>query len=107
VRYAAKRGAQIVFHPHLDQGEPGSYRPVTFADPANSFHEKAMLCRAAENTCYFASVNYASPGSATTSAIVRPDGSVLAWQPYGEAGLLVADLDLALATGLLASRCRS
>jgi hypothetical protein len=38
---------------------PGGYRPVTFADPANTFHEKAILCRAAENTCYFASVNYA------------------------------------------------
>ncbi|MEO8703931.1 MAG: carbon-nitrogen hydrolase family protein, partial [Kofleriaceae bacterium] len=87
VRYAAMRGAQIVFHPHLDEGGPSGYRPTTFADPANSFHEKAMLCRAAENTCYFASVNYASAGSATTSAIVRPDGSVLAWQPYGEAGL--------------------
>ena len=28
------------------EGEPGSYRPTTFADPANSFHEKAALCRA-------------------------------------------------------------
>jgi hypothetical protein len=45
---------------------------VTFADPANTFHEKAMICRAAENTCYFASVNFASEGSGTTSAVVRP-----------------------------------
>ncbi|HEU0030034.1 MAG TPA: carbon-nitrogen hydrolase family protein [Kofleriaceae bacterium] len=106
VRWAARRGAQVVFHPHLHETEPGGFRPTTFADPANTFHEKAVLCRAAENTCYFASVNYASAGSSTTSAIANPDGTLLAYQPYGEAGLLVADLDLALATGLLASRCR-
>ncbi len=107
VREAARQGAQIVFHPHFHEAEPGGYRPSTFADPANSFHEKAMLCRAAENSCFFASVNCASPGSPTTSAIVRPDGTLLAWQPYGEAGLLVADVDLQEATGLLARRCRS
>jgi len=107
VRWAARRGAQVVFHPHADVGEPGSYRPATFADPANTFHEKAILCRAAENTCYFASVNYASAGTGIASAIARPDGTLQCFQPYGEAGLLVADLDLSLATGLLASRCRT
>lgn len=106
VRWAARRGAQVVFHPHFHLAEPGSYQPATFADPANSFHEKAMLCRAAENTCYFAAVNFASPGSPTTSAVIRPDGTVLAYQPYGKEGLLIADLDLNEATGLLASRCK-
>jgi len=107
VRWAARRGAQVVFHPHAHVAEPGSYRPRTFADPANTFHEKAMLCRAAENTCYFASVNCASPGSGTTSAVARPDGTLQCFQPYGQEGLLVADLDLSTATGLLASRCRT
>jgi predicted amidohydrolase len=107
VRWAVRRGAQVVFHPHAHVAESGSYRPVTFADPANTFHEKAMLCRAAENTCYFASVNCASEGSGTTSAIVRPDGALHCYQPYGQEGLLVADLDLSTATGLLASRCRT
>ena len=107
VRWAARRGAQVVFHPHLHIAEPGSYRPTTFADPANTFHEKAVLCRAAENTCFFASVNCASAGSGTTSAVARPDGSLQCYQPYGLEGLLVADLDLDLATGLLASRCRT
>lgn len=106
VRWAARRGAQVVFHPHAHVAEPGGYRPRTFADPANTFHEKALLCRAAENTCYIASVNCASEGSGTTSAIVRPDGTLQCYQPYGQAGLLVADLDLSTATGLLASRCR-
>jgi predicted amidohydrolase len=105
VRWAVRRGAQLVFHPHAHVAQPESYRPVTFADPANTFHEKAMLCRAAENTCYFASVNCASEGSGTTSAVVRPDGTLQCCQPYGQEGLLVADLDLSTATGLLASRC--
>jgi predicted amidohydrolase len=106
VRWAARRGAQIVFHPHFHLAEPGGYVPSTFADPANTFHEKAALCRAAENTCYFATVNFASPGSPTTSAVVRPDGTLLTYQPYGKEGLLTADLDLTMATGLLAARCR-
>ena len=106
VRWAARRGAHLVFHPHAHVGESGSYRPSIFLDPSNTFHEKAMLCRAAENTCYFASVNAASEGSGTTSAVIRPDGSVQCYQPYGVEGLLIADIDLSLATGLLASRCR-
>jgi predicted amidohydrolase len=107
VRWAARRGAHVVFHPHFHEAEPGSYRPTTFADPANSFHEKSALCRAAENTCYFAMVNYASRGSPTTSAIIRPDGTLLCYQPYGEEGLLIADIDLSTATGLFAGRCRT
>jgi predicted amidohydrolase len=104
VRWAARRGAQVVFVPHFHWAEPGDYRPTTFADPLNTFHEKALLCRAAENTCFVAAVNFASDGSPTTSAIARPDGRLLAYQPYGREGLLVADLDLDEATGLLASR---
>ena len=106
VRAAARQGAHVVFHPHFAEAEPGSYRPTTFADPVNTFHEKAALCRAAENTCYFATVNYASEGSPTTSAVVRPDGTLQNFQPYGKAGLLLAELDLDTATGLLASRCK-
>jgi predicted amidohydrolase len=106
VRWAARRGAHVVFHPHFHEAEPGGYRPTTFADPANTFHEKAALCRAAENTCFFATVNYASAGSPTTSAVVRPDGTLLCYQPYGTAGLLVADIDITEATGLLASRSK-
>lgn len=106
VRWAARRGAKVVFHQAFHEAEPGAYRATTFADPLNTFHEKAVLCRAAENTCYVATVNYASEGSPTTSAIARPDGTVLAWQPYGLEGLLVADLDLSVATGLLATRCQ-
>jgi len=105
VRWAARNGAQVVFHPHYDEDVPTPY-PPTFAGTSNSFHEKAMLCRAAENTCYFASVNCAGAGASTTSAVANPNGTLLAWQPYGKPGLLVADLDLTKATGFLASRLR-
>jgi predicted amidohydrolase len=106
VRWAAQRGAHVVFHPQFHEAEPGGYVASSFADPANTFHEKACLCRAAENTCYFATVNFAGAGSPTTSAVVRPDGTLQCYQPYGQEGLLLADLDLATATGLLASRCK-
>ena len=106
VRWAVRNGAHVVFHPHFHEAQPGGYVPSTFADPANSFYEKAVLCRAAENTCYFATVNVASAGSPTTSAVVRPDGTLLCYQPYGKKGLLIADIDITQATGLLAARCK-
>lgn len=106
VRWAARRGAQVVFHPFAHRAEPGGYHPSTFADPANTFHEKAILCRAAENTCYFASAACAIEGGSMTSAVARPDGTLQCYQPYGQEGLLIADLDLSTATGLLASRAR-
>jgi predicted amidohydrolase len=77
VRWPAMHGAHIVFHPNFSEAERDSFRPATFADPANTFHEKAALCRAAENTCYFATVNYSSAGSPTTSAVINPDGTLL------------------------------
>ena len=75
VRWAAD-AARTRFHPQYHEAEPGS-SPGEFADPANTFHEKAILCRAAENTCYFASVNCAGPGSPIATAIARPDGTLL------------------------------
>jgi predicted amidohydrolase len=112
VRWAAVRGAQVVFHPHLSEAErdpyrPNStanYRPSSFAEQSNSFHEKSLLCRAAENTCFIVTANCASDGSPTTSAVIKPDGTLLSYQPYDQEGLLVAEIDLAQATGLLASR---
>lgn len=107
VRWAVRNGAQVVFHPHFHEAGDDGFRPAIFADPRNTFHEKAALCRAAENTCFFATVNCASEGSPTTSAIARPDGTLLCYQAYGKSGLLIADLELAEATGLLASRCKT
>lgn len=107
VRWAALRGAQLVFHPFYDEAVPGAFQPTEFADPRNTFHEKTFLCRAAENNVFFAAANCASPGSPTTSAVTGPDGSLLCYQPYGQAGLLVCDIHTAEATGLLARRLRT
>lgn len=106
VRWAARQGAKIVFHPQFHEAGPEGYVATTFAEQGNTFHEKAILCRAAENTCFVATVNCASAGSATTSAVVRPDGTVLCYQPYGQEGLLLAEIDIQEATGLLAQRYR-
>lgn len=107
VRWAARRGAQIVFHPHFSPAAVNGYRPRHWADPANSFHEKAAMCRAAENSIFFATVNYAIDGSSTTSAVIDPDGALVACQARGEVGLLVVDIDPRAATGLLARRLRT
>ena len=104
VRWAARNGAHVVFHPHVEIVEDGQYLPAQFTDPSNSFHEKAALCRAAENTCYFATVNCALQGSSTTSALVDPDGVLVAHQPYGKEGILFGEIDTEKATGLLARR---
>ena len=40
-------------------------------------------------------------------ATYRPDGTVLSYQPYGKEGVLITDIDLTAATGLLASRCKA
>lgn len=106
VRAAVLGGAQLVLHPHYSEPEPGSFRPTAYAQPENTFHEAAVLCRAAENGCWFATVTCAVDGSPTTTAVARPDGSLLAWQAHGRSGLLVADLDLAMATRSLALRLR-
>jgi predicted amidohydrolase len=107
VRWAAVRGAQVVFHPQFHEAEPGGHVPSTYGEPANTFHEKAVLCRAADNSCWFATVNYGGAGSPTTTAIARPDGALHAFQPYGREGLLVAEIDLDAATGLLARKLKS
>jgi predicted amidohydrolase len=107
VRTAVRKGAQLVLHPHYSQAEPGGWRPAGYAEAGNSFHEAAARCRAAENTCWFATVNCAGPDSPTTSAVIEPDGTVLAWQRHGESGLLIADLDPTVATRALALRLRT
>jgi predicted amidohydrolase len=93
-RFAVRHGAHVVFHPHLHD------------DPAPSFHEGAMLARAAENTAYFASVNYAVPGAGTTASVAAPDATFVAQLPHGTEGILFADLETDRATGLLARRYR-
>jgi hypothetical protein len=39
--------------------------------------------------------------------VVFPDATLLSYQPCGERGLLITDIDIAEATGLLATRYES
>jgi predicted amidohydrolase len=104
VRWAAMRGARLVFHPQLTGSDFTGISPERWGDPASPYYEKAMIARAVENTIYFASVNYAMRYQESATSLIGPDGECLAYVPYGEEQLLVCDLDLARATGFCARR---
>lgn len=106
VRWAARRGAQVVFHPHCTGSDRTGTAPVRWLDPDGAYYERAMTCRALENTIYLAGVNYAFRHQESATCVISPAGECEARLPYGEAGLLVHDLDLPAATGLLAGRLR-
>lgn len=104
VRWAASRGAKVVFHPQCTGSNDAHRSPRNWADPDEAYYEKAMICRSVENGIYFASVNYALSDQRSATSVVGPDGSCLAHQPYGQAGLLVQQLELDLADGQTARR---
>jgi len=103
-RWAAVRGAKIVFHPQLTGCDNSGPTLERWGDPDNPYYEKAMLMRSIENTVYFASVNYAFAYPESATSVIGPEGDLLAYFPYREEGLLVVDVDLNAATGLIASR---
>ena len=104
VRWAARRGAHVVFHPHWTGSDAAGPTLTTWADPAGPYYDKAVMCRALENTIYVASVNVTTRFSESATAVIDPDGALVAHLPYGEPGVLVADLDLGASTGRLARR---
>lgn len=104
VRWAAMHDAQIVFHPFCTGSDVQGPQLTEWGHKANPYYEKAQMMRALENTIYFASSNYAFKYPDAASAIIAPDGICVALQPYGQPGVLVADIDLTHATGLLAKR---
>jgi len=104
VRWAAVRGARVVFHPHCTGSDRTGARPARWAAPDGPYYERAMMCRALENTIYFASVNYGFRFPESATCLIDPQGNCLARLPYGEEGVLVHAIDPAAATGLLASR---
>src|SRR6185436_6049271 len=59
VRWAAVRGAKIVFHPHHTGSDREGVRLTEWGAVSAPYYEKAMMMRGIENTIYFASVNYA------------------------------------------------
>jgi predicted amidohydrolase len=104
VRWAATRGAKIVFHPYLTGYEKQGVRLTEWGSPEAPYYEKAMLMRAIENTVYFASVNYALRFQESATTLIKPSGVLQAYLPYGEEGVLVEEIRPEEATGLIASR---
>lgn len=107
VRWAAQNGASIVFHPHYTENKESGKIPTEWGSMDNPYYEKAMMMRSIENTIYFASVNYASEYMESATSIINADGTLNVYQEYRKSGVIVADIDLTKATGLLAKRFKN
>jgi predicted amidohydrolase len=104
VRWAAARGAKIVFHPQHTGSEREGVRLNAWGSPDAPYYERAMLMRSIENTVYFASVNYALRFQESATSLITPSGLCQAHLPYGHEGVLVEEIKVEEATGLLAAR---
>jgi len=104
VRWAAVRGAKIVFHPQHTGTEQEGVHLSRWGAAEAPYYEKAMMMRSRENTIYFASVNYALRYQESATSLIAPSGECQAWLPYGQEGMLVQTIDINQATGLLARR---
>ena len=104
VRWAATRGAKIVFHPQHTGNERAGVRLTLWGAADNPYYEQAMMMRSRENTIYFASVNYALRFQESATSLIAPSGQCQAYLPYGREGMLVQEIDIKAATRLLARR---
>jgi predicted amidohydrolase len=104
VRWAAVRGAKIVFHPHHTGSDRDGVRLTQWGSASAPYYEKAMMMRSLENTIYFASVNYALRFQESATCLIAPSGECQAYLPYGQEGVLVQTIKTEEATGLLAAR---
>ena len=104
VRWAAGRGAKIVFHPHHTGSDQKGVRLTQWGTAGGPYYEKAMMMRSIENTIYFASVNYALRFQDSATSLIAPSGQCQAYLPYGQEGVLVQAIKVEEATGLLATR---
>jgi predicted amidohydrolase len=104
VRWAAVRGAKIVFHPHQTGSDQHGVRLTQWGAAGSPYYEKAMMMRSIENTIYFASVNYAFRFQESATSLIAPSGQCQAYLPYGQEGVLVQAIKVEEATGLLATR---
>jgi predicted amidohydrolase len=104
VRWAAVRGAKIVFHPQHTGADRAGIVLTTWGAADSPYYEKAMMMRSRENTIYFASVNYALRFQEAATTLIAPSGECQAYLPYGREGVLVETIDVDSATGLLARR---
>jgi predicted amidohydrolase len=104
VRWAAVRGARVVFHPQLTGSDHAGVTISRWGDPGSPYYEKVMVARGIENTIYFASVNCAMRYQESATSLLGPDGELFGFVPYGEEQLMVHDIDIRRATGLSARR---
>lgn len=104
VRWAAVRGAKIIFHPQHTGNEQAGVRLTQWGAAKAPYYEKAMMMRSIENTVYFASVNYALRFQESATSLITPLGDCQAYLPYGREGILVQAIRIEAATGLLAAR---
>jgi predicted amidohydrolase len=96
-------GAQIIFVPHFVTTDDGSL-PTRWCDASNPYNEKAIMCRALENTVYVAASNVAGPDQGSLTCIIAPDGTLVSSLEYGAVGVVAADIDLDRADRRLALR---
>jgi len=104
VRWAAVRGAKIVFHPQLTGSDRTGPRLTEWGSAQAPYYEKAMMMRSIENGIYFASVNYAVRFQEAATSLIAPSGRCQAHLPYGQEGVLVETIDVGEADGRLAAR---
>ena len=102
-RALALAGAQVIFVPHYVTTDDGSL-PREWCAPGNPYNEKALMCRALENTVYVATSNTAGADQGSASCIVAPDGTLVARVDYGVVGVVAADIELERADARLARR---
>jgi predicted amidohydrolase len=96
-------GAQVIFAPHFVTTEDGSL-PTRWSDASNPYNEKALLCRALENSVYVAASNVAGHDQGSATCIIAPDGTLVTSLDYGRVGVVAADIELSRADRLLALR---
>lgn len=104
VRWSARRGAKLIFHPQLTGSDLHGPALTRWGDPDAPYYEKSMIARSVENVVWFASVNNAFRFQESATTLLDPDGRVQAYVPYGVEQLLVQDIDPTRATGLYAHR---
>jgi predicted amidohydrolase len=104
VRWAAVRGAKIVFHPQHTGNEQKGLHLTEWGASSNPYYEKAMMMRSIENSIWFASVNYALRFQEAATSLIDPSGPVSLVPAVWRGRSLVESIDVNAATGLLASR---
>ena len=104
VRWAAVRGATVVFHPQCTGSDKAGVMRDRWGATDAPYYEKAMMMRSVENAIYFASVNYGLRFQDAATSLIDPSGRCQAHLPYGQPGVLVETIDPAQATGHLAAR---